>query len=72
MADRTTDRLLDARLLVPKAGEVIQAAVVAIKASLTVETLLDIFFLYLTMVKGLKLAAQTFEKDVALLSCRAG
>ena len=29
-------------------------------------------FPYLTTVEGLKLAAQTFDKDVAMLSCCAG
>jgi mercuric reductase len=29
-------------------------------------------FPYLTTVEGLKLAAQTFDKDVAKLSCCAG
>ncbi len=31
-----------------------------------------VLFPYLTLVEGLKLAAQAFEKDVALLSCCAG
>jgi mercuric reductase len=54
------------------AGEVIQAATVAMKACMTVEELQDTFFLYLTMAEGLKLAAQSFDKDPALLSCCAG
>ena len=32
----------------------------------------DMIFPYLTTVEGLKLAAQTFEKDVSKLSCCAG
>ncbi|WP_347814088.1 hypothetical protein [Pseudomonas aeruginosa] len=32
----------------------------------------DKLFPYLTMVEGLKLAAQTFSKDVKQLSCCAG
>ena len=31
-----------------------------------------LLFPYLTMVEGLKLAAQTFDKDVSQLSCCAG
>lgn len=72
VADAATDHLLGAHVLAPDAGEVVQPAVVAIKAGMTVQDLIDTFFPYLTMVEGLKLAAQTFEKDVAMLSCCAG
>ena len=37
-----------------------------------VQELADQLFPYLTMVEGLKLAAQTFTKDVKQLSCCAG
>lgn len=72
VADAMTNRLLGAHILAPDAGEVVQAAVIAIKAGMTVQDLTDTFFPYLTMVEGIKLAAQTFEKDVAMLSCCAG
>ena len=39
---------------------------------LGVQDLADQLFPYLTMVEGLKLAAQTFTKDVKQLSCCAG
>ena len=39
---------------------------------LVVQELADQLFPYLTMVEGLKLAAQTFSKDVKQLSCCAG
>jgi mercuric reductase len=32
----------------------------------------EMIFPYLTTVEGLKLAAQTFEKDIAKLSCCPG
>lgn len=44
----------------------------AIKQGLTYEDLGDMMFPYLTTVEGLKLAAQTFGKDVSKLSCCAG
>ncbi|HUE87134.1 MAG TPA: hypothetical protein VMO26_13750 [Vicinamibacterales bacterium] len=61
-------------LLAPPAwaGEVIQTAALAIRARMTVTDLADQLFPYLTMVEGLKLAAQTFTKDVSRLSCCAG
>lgn len=43
VADAETDRLLGAHLLAPHAGEVIQAAVLAIKSGLTVRDLSETF-----------------------------
>jgi mercuric reductase len=39
---------------------------------MTVRDLADQLFAYLTMVEGLRLAAQTFTKEVSQLSCCAG
>ena len=65
-------RLMGVQAVAPEAGELIQAAALAIHARMTVEELADQLFPYLTMVEGLKLAAQTFKKDVTQLSCCAG
>jgi mercuric reductase len=76
VADRNSDRLLGAHMLAAEAGEVIQTAALAIRMGLqygfTVNDLREMLFPYLVQVEGLKLAAQTFEKDVAQLSCCAG
>jgi mercuric reductase len=53
------------------AGEVIAAAVYALQAGLTVQQLADTWSPYLTATEALKLAAQTFTRDVAKLSCCA-
>ena len=50
----------------------IQPAVIALKAGMTVMDLQNTFFPYLTMAEGLKLAAISFDKDPAMLSCCAG
>lgn len=76
VAEQGSDRLLGAHILGAEAGNVIQTAALAVKAGLrygfTVADLRSILFPYLTHVEGLKLAAQTFEKDISLLSCCAG
>lgn len=41
-------------------------------ARVTVKELADQLFPYLTMVEGIRLCAQTFDKDVTTLSCCAG
>jgi mercuric reductase len=72
VADGASRRLLGAHILAAEGGEVVQAATLAVKFRLTLDHLTGTLFPYLTQVEGLKLAAQTFEKDVAKLSCCAG
>ena len=72
VADADSDRLLGAHILAPEGADTIGAAALAIRSAMTVSDLADTIFPYLTTVEGLKLAAQTFEKDVARLSCCAG
>ncbi len=56
----------------PEGSDSIQTAMLAIRFGMTVADLADMIFPYLTTVEGLKLAAQTFDKDIARLSCCAG
>jgi mercuric reductase len=72
VAEAGSGRLLGVRAVTPDAGELIQSAALALRARMTVHDLADQLFPYLTMVEGLKLCAQTFTKDVKLLSCCAG
>ena len=72
VAEMGTGRLIGVQAVAPEAGELIQAAALAIRNQMTVQELADQLFPYLTMVEGLKIAAQTFSKDVAQLSCCAG
>ena len=72
VAEKSTQRLVGAHLLTPEAGELIQTISLAIRQNLTVQDLADEIFPYLTMSEGLKLAAQTFNRDVSQLSCCAG
>ena len=71
VAEASSGRLLGTHIVAPEAGEVIQTAVLAMRAGLTVHDLGRLLFPYLTLSEGLKLAAQTFAKDVTKLSCCA-
>ena len=72
VADAGSKKLLGAHILAPEGADSIQTAAMAIKAGMTYEDLGATIFPYLTTVEGLKLAAQTFDQDVAKLSCCAG
>lgn len=72
VADGPTGKLIGAHIVAPEGADSIQTAAVAIKQGMTYAALGEMIFPYLTTVEGLKLAAQTFDKDVAMLSCCAG
>ena len=72
IADAGTDRLLGGQILAPEGADSIQTLVLALKTGMTAKALGETIFPYLTTVEALKLAAQTFDKDVAMLSCCAG
>jgi mercuric reductase len=71
VADERTNLLVGAHILAPEAGEIIQQAAMAIRFGIRVDEIAGMLHPYLTLAEGLKLAAQTFEKDVARLSCCA-
>ncbi len=72
VADATTDRLLGGVIAAPEGADSIQTLAMALKFGMTTKALGETIFPYLTTVEGLKLAAQTFDRDVAKLSCCAG
>lgn len=72
VVEAASGRLLGVQAVADGAGELIQTAAIALRAGMTATELADQLFPYLTMVEGLKLAAQTFSKDVKQLSCCAG
>ena len=72
VAEAGSGRLIGAQILAHDAGEMIQTAALAIRHRMTVQELGNTLFPYLVMTEGIKLAAQTFTKDVRQLSCCAG
>jgi len=72
VAEAGSGRLLGVQILSPEAGEMIQTAALAISSGRTVDDIGGMLFPYLTMVEGLKLCAQSFRKEIGMLSCCAG
>lgn len=72
VAEKSNGRIVGCQVLAHEGGEIIQTAALAIRNRMTIQELADQLFPYLTMVEGLKLTAQTFNKDVKQLSCCAG
>lgn len=57
--------------LLGEAGELIQTALMGLRARMTVQHIGAELFPYLTMVAGLKLCTQTFDKEVEQLLLRS-
>ena len=58
--------------MAPEGADSIQTVAMALRFGMTTKALGETILPYLTTVEGLKLAAQTFNKDVGKLSCCAG
>lgn len=69
VAEHDSGRLLGVHVIADGAGDVLAAAVSALTNKATVAQLAQQWCPYLTMAEGLKLAAQTFTRDVSKLSC---
>jgi mercuric reductase len=71
VAEAGTGRVRGVHAVADGGGEMIAAAVYAIRAQMTVTDLADTWAPYLTMSEALRLAAQAFGRDVSKLSCCA-
>jgi mercuric reductase len=71
VAEAATGRIRGVHAVADGAGEMITAAVYAIRAGMTVSELAGTWAPYLTMSEALRLAAQSFSRDVTKLSCCA-
>lgn len=71
VVEAATGRVRGVHAVADGAGEMITAGVYAIRAGMTVRDLAGTWAPYLTMSEALRLAAQSFSRDVTRLSCCA-
>jgi mercuric reductase len=71
VVERGSRRIVGATVVAEGAGDVILGAVYAVQFGLTVDQVTATWAPYLTMSEAFKLAAQTFDREVAYLSCCA-
>jgi len=69
--EKDGDHLIGASILAPEGSELLMEVALAIQYKIPVHELAGMLHPYLTMGEGIKLAAQTFDKDVKQLSCCA-
>jgi mercuric reductase len=71
VADAGTRKIIGAHIVGHQAEEMIMEPALAVRFGLTIEDITSVLHPYLTSSEGIKLAALTFDKDVAMLSCCA-
>ena len=71
IADKKTGMVLGIHMVAHNSSETIQQASVYLQNGYTIQQIGEEIGVYPTMAEGLKLAAQTFTKDVSKLSCCA-
>lgn len=69
--NRDTQEVLGVSLVMPNAGEVIHEATMALRFRAKLEDYIDMIHVYPTMAEALKIAAISYFKDPAKLSCCA-
>lgn len=67
--DNRTHRILGVHILSDLAADMIHEGVLAVKHKLAIADIIDTVHVFPTMSEALKLAAQSFTKDVTSLSC---
>lgn len=66
-----TNIILGVHILSPEAGDIIHEAALAVQKKMTIHEIIDTIHVYPTLSESIKMAAQSFFKDVSKLSCCA-
>ena len=64
-----TKQIVGVHILAPHAADLIHEGVLAVKFKLTIDDIIDTVHVFPTLSESIKLAAQSYYKDVAKLSC---
>ena len=69
VADAKTGQILGVHILAPLAADMIHEAVLAVRCGLTIDDIIDTVHVFPTMTEAIKLAAQSFRRDIKKMSC---
>ncbi|MCL5066826.1 MAG: mercury(II) reductase [Thaumarchaeota archaeon] len=69
VANRETKKIVGIHILSPHAADLIHEGVLAIKFGLTIDDIIDTVHVFPTLSESIKLAAQSFYRDVNKMSC---
>jgi mercuric reductase len=69
VADAKTGQIRGVHILASLAADMIHEAVLAVKYGLTIDDIIDTVHVFPTMSEGIKLAAQSYRRDINKMSC---
>ncbi len=69
VVERETKKIQGMHMLAPHAADIIHEGTLAVKFGLTIDDIIDTVHVFPTLSEAIKLAAQSFYKDVSKLSC---
>ena len=69
VANNRTKQIVGLHILAPHAADLIHEGVLAVKYKLTVDDIIDTVHVFPTLSEAIKLAAQSFYRDVSKMSC---
>lgn len=69
VVDNETKQILGAHILATNAADIIHEGVLAVKFGLTVDDIIDTVHVFPTLSEAIKLAAQSFRRDLTKMSC---
>lgn len=69
VANQKTKQILGVHILAPHAADLIHEGVLAVKLKLTVDDIIDTVHVFPTLSEAMKIAAQSFYRDVSKMSC---
>ena len=69
--DAETERIIGVHILASLAADMIHEGVLAVKYGLTIDDIIDTVHVFPTMTEAVKLAAQSFRRDISKMSCCA-
>ena len=69
VVDTKTDRIIGVHILAPDAADLVHEAVMIIKNSMTIDGVIDTLHIFPTLSEAIKIAAQSFRRDISKMSC---
>lgn len=69
VAHPDTEVIMGVHMVAPMAADLIHEAALAVKFKLTVDQIIDTVHVFPTLSEGIKLAAQSFKRDISRMSC---
>lgn len=67
--DRETQEIVGIHILAPEAADLVHEGTMIIKNRMTVDDLIDTLHIFPTLSEAIKIAAQSFRRDITKMSC---